>query len=186
MNKQETAKILTYACADHGVHVTEEKLAVWHDQLKHHDYETVRQAARVVVSRKSYGTPKVSDVIDAIKELSAIDESAAWSLLLTACCKFGRHRKAAALDYVALSCPIVAEVASGFFAEVCDSETSAMATIRAQFWRALRSAVERHTLQRRQRDKPQLAGPVKEITDNLFLQLVIKREQEARNAKANG
>lgn len=139
MNKSETAKIVTYLMAQHDVTISPELHAVWHDQFQLIDYETAQRAARLLISKKTYGTPKCSDFHEALAQLeqSNCTDEEAWEKLLQVVGTCGRYQQDRAMIQLAQIDPLIAEAAKSVYAEILNSDANQLAAVRAHFWRIL-------------------------------------------------
>ena len=145
MNKAETAKVMTYIFADFDIAIPESKLMVWYDQLKEVPYADAMKAARLVVSRKSYGPPRVSDLLESIKAATPgiIDESQVYSLAMEAVQRFGYYQREAAMTFLRSKDPRLAIAVNRYgWAELCMEDTSRAGTTRAHLWKVF-SAVQK-------------------------------------------
>ena len=147
MNKAETAKVMTYIFADHDIAIPENKLMVWHDQLKAVPYEKAMKAARVLVSRKSYGLPKVSDFLECINasKESVIDESQVYAIAMEAVRRYGYYNEEMAMKALRNTDPRLEETIKRYgWKALCEEETSKASVTRAQLWKTF-SAVQKQS-----------------------------------------
>ena len=136
MNTQETAKVLTYLFADHDLKVPPAKVQVWADQFKHVPYEEAIAAARVLVSRKTYGAPKASDLHEALKELRPVTGESwgeAFALWVKIARRCGYYRRAEARARYEALCPLGARALGEMADEFFDLKVEERSTYRAQF-----------------------------------------------------
>ncbi len=139
MDRSECAKVFSYVMAEHGVHLTDDLFAVWFDQFHHLDFETAMRAARLLVSSKSFGTPKCSDMHEALAKLeqSACSNEEAWEEILKVVGTCGRYQKARALNELSKIDPVIAEAADSIYLEICNAENDQLPAVRAHFWKVL-------------------------------------------------
>lgn len=100
MTKAELVEIMSYLLADFEAELQPEKLAVWFDQFAHVDRRAGWAAARLLMSRKSYGLPKSQDFAAALRRVlggSQISGQEAFDMAYRAAGRFGRYQKEAGL-----------------------------------------------------------------------------------------
>jgi hypothetical protein len=96
----EMGKIMAYLFADFDAEVKREKLAVWFDQFAHIDIQAGWVAARLLMSRKSYGIPRAQDFAAALRRVlggAQVSGQEAFDLAYKAAGRFGRYQKEAGL-----------------------------------------------------------------------------------------
>lgn len=97
MNERQMHDVMTYIGADFDADVKPEKRRVWLDQFGHLDYEVAMCAARVLVSRKTFGAPRAHDFACVVDEITAGREGRetwgeAWDAWILCARKFGSYR----------------------------------------------------------------------------------------------
>lgn len=166
MTKAETAKILTYLLADFDQALTPAKVEVWHDQIQHLTFEMGMVAARVLMGRKMYGTPKVADFLDAVKEITRPERNETWGEAfdkwLRIARSYGYYRKAAAIERYKAECPQGYRALGTMANEYFDLKTEELPTFRAQF-RQRYEAIEQRE-ERLAALPPQVSAAIAQIT----------------------
>lgn len=160
MTKQELAKIMSYLFADFDAQVKNEKLLVWFDQFKHVDNLAGWAAAKLLLTRKSYGLPKAQDFAAALQRVVGGAETTgadAFDQAYGAAGRFGRYQKEVGLS----SLPTLVRMAAERFGweALCACESPELQ--RGQFARVYES------LDRRRREaatiSPELKAEIKAI-----------------------
>lgn len=142
MNEREMHDVMTYLFADFDVPVTREKRMVWLDQFKQVPYETGMLAAKLLVSRKSFGAPKAHDFHEALRELQAgktASPERAWLIFKAFVQKCGRYNRDLAIKHLMEFDSSIGSAASALWDEYCDSKPNDHGAIRAHFWRIMES-----------------------------------------------
>lgn len=150
MSRAELLKIMAYVYAEHGIQLTEERIAVWWDQFRTVPVEAAGNAARILLSRKSYGPPKAHDFAQVLSEVQASAEDRetwgeAWDKFTTIALRLGFYERERILPAVEKVSPLAAAAMRTGVREFLTSSESDLPTIRAQFrqrYEALQSRVQ--------------------------------------------
>lgn len=134
MKLHEVAALLSYLYADFDQPVTEIKARVWHDQFGHIDNAVGVAAARLLLSRRTYGPPKAQDFREAISEVMGEELSwgPAWDLWMELS-RAGRYAHEKTMAKYELQCPVGAKALGSMGREFYDLRPEQMSTFRAQF-----------------------------------------------------
>ena len=149
MTKTELLKVMTYIFTDHDHQISENKRDVWFDQFRDVQYPDAMKAARVLMSRKVYGLPRVADFADALRDCERaagveMDEGQAFNLALQAVQKFGYMNEGLALAWLHSQNPRVSEAVKTYgFGMLCSAPVADMHCTRAQFGKVFLSTAER-------------------------------------------
>lgn len=146
MNKSEMAAILAYLYADWDGQVTEVKVRVWFDQFGHVEKTAALAAARLLLSRKTFGPPKVQDFRQALNEVlgEELDWGQAWDLWVKLA-RAGRYMHDKTMARYELQCPLGARALGSMAREFYDLGVSQMGTFRAQFRQRFEALAERES-----------------------------------------
>lgn len=149
MNRQETAKVLAYLLADFGQPVSAEKLQVWHDQLRHRAYPEVMTAARVLMGRKMYGAPRISDLLNVLEDITSTHSLPLWGeafdMWIGIAKKYGYNRRGIAVAEYREKCPFGYRALGTMANDYWDLKSDDKNTFRAQFRQRYESLTERET-----------------------------------------
>lgn len=136
MTYDEIIEIMVYVYAEHDIKLTKERIAVWVDQFNHVDFVKAKAAAKILVTKKTFGAPKISDFVEALTEIQTIGIqtwAAAWDKWVLLANKFGRYQIQNCLTEYQKQSP------EGFIAlgtaakEYFDLQIEQIPTFRAQF-----------------------------------------------------
>lgn len=153
MNAREMHDIMTYIFADFDLAITSEKRAVWLDQFKHYDYKIGMLAARLLLGRKTFGPPKASDFLEAIKEVTATDAERqtwgeAWDLWIEIARRHGYYNAAAAFELYKRKCELGGSALGTSYKDWFSLKTDDVPTFRAQFRQRFEALQKRADLDR--------------------------------------
>lgn len=155
MIQKQLAEIMAYLFADFDAELKPEKLAVWWDQFQHVEARAGWAAARLLMSRKSYGLPKAQDFAAALQRVlggSEVCGCDAFDQAYKAAGRFGRYQEEAGLASLP---PLAAEAAKRFgWKALCACESPDLE--RGQFTRIYES------LDRRRREAATLPPELKQ------------------------
>ena len=177
MTKSELVKVMTYIFTDHDHAISENKRDVWFDQFGAVDYQTAMQAARVLITRKMFGLPRVADFADALRDCKRasgleLDEGQAFNLAVKAVQRFGYMDKSGALDWLKGISPRLSNAVDVFgYDYLCKASVTDAHSTRAQFGKVFLAANER----------AQVAEVIKPSVSNLVSN-VVKQLGEKTNA----
>jgi hypothetical protein len=180
---------MAYVYAEHGIQLSDERIAVWWDQFHSVPAETAGKAARILLSRKSYGPPKAHDFAQVLSEVQESEGDRqtwgeAWDIFATIALRLGYYRMEEILPAVEKRSPLAAAAMRTGVREFLTSEESDVPTIRAQFRQRFEALQERGKRDkqmpedmRRQIDGgPAQPTPVKEILPGIVNALVKRLE----------
>lgn len=151
MTERESFDVMAYIFAEYDVSISENRRRVWFDQIKHLDFETAMSVARVLLARKSFGVPRVSDFMEALKDFAEIGKLSleeAWNVFYKTVLRFGRYQKTECLAHMQTTYPELVIATSSLFNELCDAAPSDIPALRAHFWKMLQSKHEKDHKQR--------------------------------------
>lgn len=148
MNERELNEVMIYIFSDFDQHIQPEKRKLWLDQFGHLDAKTARLAAKLLMSRKTFGPPKVHDFALAVDEVLAgvgggETWGEAWDAWVKCAQRFGSYRIDECLkNYQAIS-PIGFQAIGTSAKEWFTLETSENNTFKAQFRQRYEMLAER-------------------------------------------
>lgn len=185
INQRETHDIMSYIFAEYDIVISDGRLKVWHDQIKHMDLDTAMQVARVLVGKKCFGAPKVSDFMEAFEEFSEVGKLSleeSWSKVFGTVLRFGRYAKSACLEEMHRSYPELYDITNTLFDEICNSAPSEIPVIRSQFWKMLGSNTQKAQIGRRVLPQLVVKAPNLTTSETKVLGLVPHMELGQKNA----
>lgn len=140
--KKEIYEVMLYIAADRNFDVTNQKLQVWTDQFSQTPLPMLQKAARLMLSRKVFGTaPSASDLWDAIKELSKPEGESwvtAWDTFVKLARKAGSYRKAELSAALKERFPAIHKAIGTTLSDYFELTNDRVETFKAQFERRYR------------------------------------------------
>lgn len=147
MNEREMHDVMTYVMADFDAIVTPEKRAVWLDQFNHVSFEQGMAAARLLISRKSFGIPKASDLHEVLSEILTGNQTLltwgeAWEFFVTIAREYGRNHLPIIMDKLETRSPIITAALGSMAKEFFTCQENEVPMLRAQFRQRYESLID--------------------------------------------
>jgi len=154
MKQSEVQQLLTFVLADHGISPTAEKTSVWFEVVKHIEFPLAMKAAKVLVSSKTYGIPKVSDFLKVVDELTKPDNDRltgeeAWRMALGIAAKYGAERGPEASASIADYPRVVHAIRTTGYRLICHTDDTQLPFLRKTFLELYDKVIERDEIDKK-------------------------------------
>lgn len=183
MKKSETAQILMYIMSDFDAAPTQEKIEVWHDQIKHLDPEFAMGAARALMREEHFGIPRVADFLRIVEHMSKtpaerMTTGEAWEKLLGAVRTYGVDQASRAALSLREFPRIIAAARQVGWRRICLADEKEMPFVEKKFGEYFEALKERDDLDRQVMP---MSGELRTLVDGVTKALPGAKDDQAKH-----